>query len=178
MEPQDKDVSRYVQGRVVVQEVTCPLCGGKATTTYLTYEVPVLGPLHISSFLCTRCGYKHSDVTPSGTGKAKKQVFKVKSKRDLYARVVRACTATIKIPELGVEIKPGPAAELFITNVEGVLNRVESALKSLAVLGAVKDQKSLEKALEKVKMAKAGNLEITIILEDPVGVSAIIPPAT
>jgi len=39
--------------------------------------------------------------------------------------VIKSGTTTIRIPEFGAKITPGPYSEGFITNVEGVLSKVE-----------------------------------------------------
>jgi len=51
--------------------------------------------------------------------------MKVKSVEDLDARVVRSTSGTIRIPELGIDIEPGAASESFVSNIEGVIERVE-----------------------------------------------------
>jgi zinc finger protein len=46
-------------------------------------------------------------------------------------RVIRSSTGVIKIPELEIEISPKSASTGYITNVEGVLLRVKSAIKMI-----------------------------------------------
>ena len=38
-------------------------------------------------------------------------------------------SAAIEIPELGVRIDPGPSCQGFVSNVEGVLDRIEQVVK-------------------------------------------------
>jgi len=56
----------------------------------------------------------------------------VTSTEDLKIHVVRGNTATIVVPELGVSIHPGLNNEGFISNVEGVLTRIEDILRFLS----------------------------------------------
>ncbi len=84
-------------------------------------------------------------------------------------------TGTISIPELGVRIDPGPACEGFVSNVEGVLNRIGKVLESLlswAETGKERERiRSLQGSLEKVR---EGRLAATLVIEDLSGNSAII----
>ena len=80
----------------------------------------------------------------------------------------------LEIPELGVRIDPGPACEGFVTNVEGVLDRIAQAIKI-----AVKDGDETEKEngrvlLETIECIKAGGLPVTLIIQDPMGNSVLV----
>jgi zinc finger protein len=86
---------------------------------------------------------------------------------------VRSTSGTIRIPELGVDIEPGPASESFISNIEGVLDRVTGILEMVIRWG--EDDKT-ERALELLSVIEKimeGNYEITVVIEDPLGNSAI-----
>ena len=72
------------------------------------------------------------------------------------------------IPELGLELYPGPLAESFITNVEGLLNRF------LKLLPLFEDRKKVEEIERKIKDAVEGKLRFTISMSDPSGVSHFI----
>jgi zinc finger protein len=73
-----------------------------------------------------------------------------------------------------VTIKPGPAGEGFISNIEGVLKRVERAIK-LAMQNATEEQiKRGSSRLEKLQKVLNGQLRAKIIVIDPSGNSAII----
>mgnify|MGYP000241631161 CR=1 FL=1 len=94
---------------------------------------------------------------------------------DLNIRVVRSSTATVRIPELGVCIEPGPMAEGFISNVEGLLERVEGVVRGL--LNSEEDpaeRAKYERFLRRLREAREGRTKFTLILEDPLGNSAII----
>ena len=57
------------------------------------------------------------------------------SRKTISARVVRSTGARIEIPEFGVRIDPGPACEGFVSNVEGVLDRIGKVVKGAFGLG-------------------------------------------
>jgi zinc finger protein len=83
-------------------------------------------------------------------------------------------TASIEIPELGVRIDPGPTCQGFVSNIEGVLGRIEHAIRSAIVDGDAEERENARLLLEKITCVKCGELPVTFILEDPHGNSAII----
>jgi len=104
--------------------------------------------------------------------------FRIISREDLLVRVIRAETCQIEIPELGVVIEPGNASEGFITNVEGVLLRIEKVLgmtKNWAIRDGDKDKiEQIEELSNRIDAVKNGEFAITLILEDETGNSAIL----
>ena len=52
----------------------------------------------------------------------------VESPEDLDARVIRSTSGTIRIPEMGIIVEPGTVSDSYITNIEGVLQRVQKVL--------------------------------------------------
>jgi zinc finger protein len=81
----------------------------------------------------------------------------------------------VKIPELQVEITPGPQAESYVSNVDGILKRVEEATKTLFTLTRDEQQKIRQlNYLEKIRKSREGKIPFTLILMDPHGTSAII----
>jgi zinc finger protein len=83
-------------------------------------------------------------------------------------------SASLEIPELGVRIDPGPACQGFVSNVEGVLDRIEEIVKGAFVWGEDQEQENARVLLKKIDCVKDGSLAITLILEDRCGNSAII----
>ncbi|HDJ96707.1 MAG TPA: ZPR1 zinc finger domain-containing protein, partial [Candidatus Aenigmarchaeota archaeon] len=100
--------------------------------------------------------------------------LKVKKAEDLKIRVVRSSSGTIEIPEFGVKIEPGPQAQGYVTNVEGILLRIEEVLiDQIKVLKGKRKRKAKE-VLEKVKKARGGKFNFTLIIKDPLGNSVIV----
>jgi zinc finger protein len=93
---------------------------------------------------------------------------------DLAVRVVRSMSASIEIPELGVRIDPGPTCQGFVSNIEGVLDRVVQAVGSAIIDGDAEERENARLLLEKITRVKCGELPVTFILEDPSGNSAIV----
>ena len=79
---------------------------------------------------------------------------------DLDARVIRSSSGTLRIPELGVDIEPGFASESYISNVEGVLDRVEGvvefATRSAREAGSQEATEKGEEILENIALPKEG----------------------
>jgi zinc finger protein len=89
---------------------------------------------------------------------------------------VRSGSGTIRLPDFGIDVEPGPTAESFITNVEGLLLRTRDVVVTAINFAESKEQKEKgQEVLDMMDRAIAGNLDFTLIMEDPAGVSGIIP---
>ncbi len=164
--------SKYSRTLTVTKSI-CPLCRKELVTNWVEDNIPFFGEvMHITS-IC-ECGFRYSDTLILAQRKPVRYELKIKNQDDLDARVVRSTSGTIRIPELGIDIEPGPASESFVSNIEGVLDRVEEILGMVTRWG---EKEKTERALEllsTLEKIKAGEYEITVIIEDPLGNSAII----
>ena len=87
---------------------------------------------------------------------------------------MRSSEATIKIPYMG-SIEPGAASEGFITNVEGVLDRIKQHVEHLRDAAEEdEDRKKAKNLLKKIQKIKWGEETMKLIIEDPTGNSAIV----
>jgi len=107
-------------------------------------------------------------------GEPVRYVYRTATPEDLTVRVVRSMSASIEIPELGVRIDPGPTCQGFVSNIEGVLDRIVQAVGSAIVDGDTEERENARLLLEKIARVKCGELPVTVILEDPNGNSAIV----
>ena len=150
----------------------CPICGAESELHCLPYDVPFFGEILIFTACCSSCGYHATDVTVlSEEEKRKRCELEVSLVEDLNVLVVRSSAGSIEIPELGVRIEP-KRGEAFISTVEGVLERVEDVVKLLS-----RDRRGKEQAdevLKRIAAIKAGEANMTLIIDDPTGNSAII----
>ena len=100
--------------------------------------------------------------------------LEISSEDDLNIKIVKSGNATVKIPRV-ITMEAGPASNGYITNVEGLLERVKNIIQSAAESeddAAVKKKaKNLIKKLNKVLV---GRESLKIIIEDKSGNSAII----
>ena len=154
--------------------IPCPVCGEELKVITATYDTPYFGKLLITSISC-ECGFRHSD---SFVAEIKEPVrFSIEvNEKTLFSKVVRSTSGTIRIPELGLAMEPGPASQGFITNVEGVLMRFEDIVE-MARRWNTDDEEAVKRCdfiLEKLRLARDGKEKLTIVIEDPHGNSMII----
>ncbi len=163
------------EGPEVLEGQKCPMCF-KDTLTLMEndQEVPFFGPVLVFSMNCSSCNYHKADVECLEQHEGAKYTLTVSEEKDLSIRVVKSSTATVKIPRI-MSIEPGPASNGYVTNVEGILNRVKVQLEKTRDLAEDdEDRKKAKNLLKKVQAALWGHDTIDIILEDPEGNSAII----
>jgi zinc finger protein len=120
------------------------------------------------------CGFRFTDTLILAQNKPIHYEMAVRTRDDIDARVVRSTSGTIRIPELGVDMEPGPASESFISNIEGVLDRVADILDMVVRWDEDDKTPRAKELLANIEKIKAGEFGITVIIEDPLGNSAII----
>lgn len=154
----------------------CPVCSSEMDFNWETKEIPHFGEAMIIAGVCC-CGYRHSDTILLSQKEPVRYVLNVSSLEDLDARVIRSSSGTIRVPELGIDVEPGPASEAYVSNVEGVLSRikdmVEFATRSAREAGDLEKTERGGQILENMRMALKGQFNLTVIIEDPLGNSSI-----
>ncbi|MHC1579216.1 MAG: ZPR1 zinc finger domain-containing protein [Candidatus Alkanophagales archaeon] len=150
----------------------CPICGSEMILKFTPYEVPYFGEIMIFSAACG-CGYRATDVMILSERRNRRYELEVASEEDLNVRVIRSHSGRIEIPELGVVVEPR-RGEAFISNVEGVLQRVEDVLKFLERDADERRREKIAELLKKIEEIRAGRRKMRLIIEDPTGNSAII----
>ncbi len=135
--------------------------------------MPYFGEVMESTVECSNCHYKHADVLSLEKKGPVEYSFETESAEDMLVRVVRSSYATIEIPELGVKISPGAVGESFISNVEGVLSRLEDILLTAQMTSPDK-KKRADEILKKIERIKKGEERMRLIIRDPTGNSAIV----
>ena len=156
--------------------IKCPACGieGIATSVMKEFEIPHFGKVLETSIQCEKCGFKHSDVISLEHNDPARYTLKI-AKETLSIRVVRSQSATVTIPEVGVKVEPGPKSEGYVTNVEGVLVRFESAVKkAMQLFEDDESQKNAKTTLSAIQELIKGNGTATLIIDDPFGQSNIV----
>jgi len=156
----------------------CPCCNSEIEYLYKTENIPFFSDILIISAVCPACGYKFVDTQLLKHGDPARYTVSVESEQDLAIRVVRSMSASLEIPELGVRIDPGPACEGFISNVEGVLDRIGTVVEGAARNGTDDEKVSAATLLANIARVKAGQFPVTLILEDPSGNSGLIADNT
>ena len=89
-------------------------------------------------------------------------------------RVIKSSNATVKIPHIG-NIEPGEAANGYVTNVEGILQRMKKQIEFIKDDSEdEEDKKKAKNMLKKLLKVMWGQDTLKLIIEDPTGNSAII----
>lgn len=99
---------------------------------------------------------------------------RINSIEDLNMRVIKSGTATVMIPEFGATITPGPYSDGYISNVEGILQRVEDALTFMLSSTRGNALEKGERMLRKIRLAKEIKPHFTLVIKDPFGNSALV----
>ena len=153
----------------------CPMCMKKTLTLMEEeMEVPYFGKLFLFSMTCSNCKYHKADVESIEKKDPTKYTLEVNSENDMKIRIVKSSQATVKIPHI-TTIEPGVQSNGYITNVEGLLNRVKQQIEQIR--DSEEDDSLRKKAknmLKKLTKVMWGNDKLKIIIEDPSGNSAII----
>ncbi len=153
----------------------CAICGEKKLTLREdAIEVPFFGKVFVFSMQCDACGYKKADLEAAEKKEPCRYTFEVSSEADLNIKIVKSGEAVVKIPHV-ITIEPGLAADGYITNVEGLLEKVKKVIESS--VEEEEDETAKKKAknlVKKLNNALVGREPLKIIIEDPTGNSAII----
>jgi len=152
----------------------CPSCSNEIEYLYQTENIPYFSEILIISANCPTCGYRYVNTQLLKSAEPSRYEFSISAAEDLSTRVVRSMGGTVKIPELGVQIDPGPACQGFVTNVEGVLDRIEDVVQSALLWTEDEEKKNAHVLLERIAQARSGTFPFTLILDDPSGNSAIV----
>jgi zinc finger protein len=159
----------------VFVDLPCIACAERKVVNTLTpLSLPFIGKALQTSFICTSCGFKHSDIIILENRGPRRFELLVDSPAALNSRIVRSNSGTIRIPEIGLGIEPGTASESFVSNVEGVLDRVSEVVMIVRRDAELDIFEKCESLLGKISRMKEGNEPFHLVIEDPYGNSAII----
>ena len=158
-----------------IKNQPCMMCGkNKCTLREDEVDIPYFGRVFLLSMSCDACGSHKTDLEPAERKEPTEFVFEVSSEEDLSVKVVKSGEATIKIPRI-ITMEPGPASEGFVTNIEGLLERVKKIIQSAADSEDEKDAKKKAKNLiKKINNVLLGRDKLKITISDKTGCSAII----
>ena len=166
---------KYQTRTLQLNQKQCPVCGAKELELLeRETEVPYFGKVFLFSMTCTSCKYHTSDVEANEEKDPCKFTFEISTEEDMKVRVVKSAQATVRLPHIST-IEPGTAAQGYVTNIEGILNRVKYQLENLKENAEDDGDKTKAKnLLKKIQKIKWGQEKQKIIIEDPSGNSAII----
>ena len=159
-----------------LEKQPCPFCHQNALMlTEEEKEIPYFGKCYLFSMTCSNCKYHISDVEAEQKKDPSRYTIEINSEKDMQIRIIKSSTAAIKIPQLRMEVTPGPASIGYISNIEGVIERFKKIIEDQRDLSEDEEEKKTAKnLLKKIWKIKLGDIPIKMILEDPEGNSAII----
>jgi len=143
------------------ETLKCPVCNGSLSHKSYIYDSGVTGLLLIDVFECKSCGFRIRDVKPFESGNPIRIEYKVKTPEDVNTIVYKSAYAKLIIPELGIEVEPIDAKGI-ITTIEGLFEYI------LDKIGEVS-----EEVISKITKAMKGEIEYTLIIDDPSGQSFV-----
>ena len=161
-------------------EQPCPVCFSENGLTMIahTSEIPYFGEHTQLTILCPSCGWKHTDFIPAEGKKPGAFSLNINNSEMLSVRIIRSSSCTVRISELGLEVEPGGATTGYVSNIEGVLNRFEDAIRLMYRQSKLSNEKEIvencEKLFEKIKQVKNGEKSVVLTLLDPMGHSQIL----
>lgn len=163
--------------RKFITKTSCPLCNEELIINWQGDEIPYFGEVMYIASVCG-CGFRFADTLILSQRKPMRYELGVTGLDDLNSRVIRSTSGTIRIPELGIDVEPGSISDSYVTNIEGVLDRILKVVMSATRWAEQEgDKDKITRGLEVQKAlvdAIDGNGSLTVVIEDPFGNSAII----
>ncbi|KAL9079551.1 MAG: hypothetical protein Q9157_001548 [Trypethelium eluteriae] len=161
-------------------ESLCMNCHEDGITKLLLTKIPFFREIVITSFECSHCHFKNSEIQFAGQIQQLGATYTlaVDQKQDLGRQIVKSDTCVVQVPDIQLEI---PAGRGQLTNVEGILSMVSQDLAALQPERKLADAaayEAIEKVIESLKdMASGNRLPFAISVDDPAGNSWIEPSA-
>ena len=159
----------------------CEQCGADGTSNLMLTAVPFFKEVILSSFSCEHCGYKSTEISFGGklADFGVRMNCKIYTPAHLNRLVVKSEYASIKIPELNVDIPPR-TQKGSMNSVEGILSKMIEGLEEGQVDRKESDPETYKKIAEFTALAKqyatGAKLPLTILIDDPSGNSYIQNP--
>ena len=162
-----------------ITDFKCPACNdGNIVINKTIYDLPDKDKMLFLKFECNKCDFEENDIIPLTTRMdAGIMTLKITNENDLKSKIYRSSTGKIEITELDLKVEPGPRADFYYTNIEGILLRFERAVSIYRNNFEDDDSEKskIEDILTDLQKAMKGQLEFTLKITDPTGGSYIIP---
>ncbi|KAJ9565030.1 LOW QUALITY PROTEIN: hypothetical protein OSB04_000996 [Centaurea solstitialis] len=93
-------------------------------------EIPYFQEVIVMASTCDACGYRNSELKAGGAipAKGKRVTLLVRHVEDLSRDVIKSDTASVKIPEIDLELAGGTLGGL-VTTVEGLITKISESLE-------------------------------------------------
>ncbi|KAL2902312.1 Zinc finger protein ZPR1 [Bienertia sinuspersici] len=144
-------------------------------------DIPYFKEVIVMASSCDACGYRNSELKPGGSisDKARRTIVYVKNPKDLNRDVIKSDSASVKIPEVDLELASGTLGGM-VTTVEGLVTKIGESLERVHgfTFGDSLEEGRKEKWLDfNARLNKLLSLEEpwTLILDDALANSFIAP---
>ncbi|TYI60905.1 hypothetical protein E1A91_D10G136700v1 [Gossypium mustelinum] len=162
---------------------TCGACATRCETRMFVTRIPYFQEVIVMASTCDACGYRNSELKPGGAipDKGKRITLSVKNINDLSRDVIKSDTASVKVPELDLELASGTLGGV-VTTVEGLITKISESLERVHgfTFGDSLDESKKNKWLDfKARLNKILSMiePWTLILDDALA-NSFIAPAT
>lgn len=160
-----------------IEHTPCPVCESKNTKVIQKImDLPHFPQMWFFNLTCSDCHYKFNDFLNLSIKEPMRYIYHAENEKDYTTKIVRAANGTIRFPQIEAMIEPGPNADGFISNIEGILRDIQGKVRFL--LNDAETQEERMKIMEYISMIDEyidKNKPIDIVIEDPFGNSSIIP---
>ncbi|KAF2668013.1 zinc finger protein zpr1 [Microthyrium microscopicum] len=170
-----------VENQVYTFPATCPGCMQSCDTHMKMVNIPHFKQVVIMSTVCAHCGYRSNEVKTGGAvpDLGRRITIHIKNSADLSRDILKSESCALSCSELALSVEPGTLGGRF-TTIEGLLVQVRDDLKA-NVFDADGGGDSLqhdekgrwEGFFSKLDKAIAGEMEFTLVLEDPLAGSYV-----
>ncbi|WVZ60650.1 hypothetical protein U9M48_010642 [Paspalum notatum var. saurae] len=111
---------------------TCGACGTECVTRFFATKIPYFREVIVMATTCDMCGYRNSELKPGGEipANGKKITLHVQNAKDLTRDVIKSDSASVKVPELELELTSGTLGGM-VTTVEGLIVKICEALERI-----------------------------------------------
>jgi zinc finger protein len=159
----------------ILENQDCPFCHEKTMTMVESEkDIPYFGLTYIFSMDCSSCKYHKADVEAAERREPTRYIVEISKEEDMKIRIVKSSEATVKLPHI-TTIEPGSASNGYVTNVEGILNRIKHEIEVIRDSAEEEeDRKKAKNLLKKLTRIMWGQESIKLTIDDPSGNSAII----
>ena len=163
----------------IVYSFKCPLCKeGNIEIFKSIYDLPDGDKMLILKFECNICNFHKSDVIPLTTNTEPGiMTLRILDENDLKSKIYRSPAGKLEIPELELIVEPGPRADFYYTNVQGILFRFENAVSIYRnnLEESDPEKTEIDELMSNLKQAIDGKFKFTLKITDLQGGSYIIP---
>jgi len=172
-------MSENKRNNKIIYSFKCPSCQeGYIELVRNIYDLPDGDKMLILKFECDSCNFHKNDIIPLTTDMEPGiMTLQITNEEDLKSKIYRSPAGKLEIPELELIVKPGPRADFYYTNVQGILFRFENAV-SIYRNNLEKDdpeKSEIEELLNNLKQAIDGKYKFTLKITDYQGGSYILP---